>query len=95
MKLIEGCAEESEDLLEKFMDNPDALTEDDMIAAIRKATVEMRITPVLCGSAFKNKGVQLTSRCSCQILPSPIDVDSVTGINPKTENEEIAEMRCQ
>jgi elongation factor G len=89
MKLIEGCAEESEDLLEKFLENPDALTEDDMIAAIRKATVEMRITPVLCGSAFKNKGVQLLLDAVVRFLPSPIDVDSVTGINPKTENEEI------
>ncbi len=88
MKLIEGCAEESEDLLEKFMDNPDALTEDEMIASIRKATVEMRITPVLCGSAFKNKGVQLLLDAVVKFLPSPVDVDSVTGINPKTELEE-------
>jgi len=88
MKLIEGCAEESEDLLEKFMDNPDSLSEDEMIASIRKATVEMRITPVLCGSAFKNKGVQLLLDAVAKYLPSPVDVDSVTGINPKTEKEE-------
>ncbi len=89
MKLIEGCAEESEDLLEKFMENPDAISEDEMIAAIRKATVEMRITPVLCGSAFKNKGVQLLLDSVVRFLPSPIDIDAVTGINPKTEKEEI------
>lgn len=89
MKLIEGCAEESEDLLEKFMDNPDSLSEDEMIASIRKATVEMRITPVLCGSAFKNKGVQLLLDAVAKYLPSPVDVDSVTGLNPKTEKEEI------
>ncbi len=88
MKLIEGCAEESEDLLEKFMENPDAISEDEMIASIRKATVEMRITPVLCGSAFKNKGVQLLLDAVARFLPSPVDVDSVTGINPKTEKEE-------
>jgi elongation factor G len=89
MKLIEGCAEESEDLLEKFMDDPSAISEDEMIAAIRKATVEMRITPVLCGSAFKNKGVQMLLDAVVRFLPSPIDIDSVTGINPKTELEEI------
>ncbi len=88
MKLIEGCAEESEDLLEKFMENPDSISEDDMIAAIRKATVEMRITPVLCGSAFKNKGVQLLLDAVVRFLPSPSDVESITGINPKTEKEE-------
>ncbi|TVQ10725.1 MAG: elongation factor G [Bacteroidetes bacterium] len=89
MKLIEGCAEESEDLLEKFMENPDAISEEELIASIRKATVEMRITPVLCGSAFKNKGVQHLLDSVIRFLPSPIDVDSVTGINPKTEEEEI------
>jgi elongation factor G len=88
MKLLEGCAEESEALLEKFMENPDALTEDEMIAAIRKATVEMRITPVLCGSAFKNKGVQLLLDAVVKFLPSPVDVDAVYGLNPKTEKEE-------
>ncbi len=88
MKLIEGCAEESEDLLEKFMEDPDSISEEDMIAAIRKATVEMRITPVLCGSAFKNKGVQLLLDAVVRFLPSPSDVESITGINPKTEKEE-------
>ena len=88
MKLIEGCAEESEDLLEKYMEDPDSISEDDMIAAIRKATVEMRITPVLCGSAFKNKGVQLLLDAVVRFLPSPSDVESISGINPKTEKEE-------
>ncbi len=89
MKLIEGCAEESEDLLEKFMENPDAISEDEMIAAIRKATVEMRITPVLCGSAFKNKGVQMLLDSVVKFLPSPMDIEAVTGLNPKTEKEEL------
>ncbi len=88
MKLIEGCAEESEDLLEKFMEDPDSISEHDMIAAIRKATLEMRITPVLCGSAFKNKGVQLLLDSVIRFLPSPSDVESITGINPKSEKEE-------
>ncbi|MFN2395522.1 MAG: elongation factor G [Bacteroidales bacterium] len=88
MKLIEGCAEESEDLLEKFMEDPASISEEEMIAAIRKATLEMRITPVLCGSAFKNKGVQLLLDAVVRFLPSPSDVESITGINPKTEKEE-------
>lgn len=89
MKIIEGCAEESEALLEKFMDDPESISEDEMIAAIRKSTIEMKITPVLCGSAFKNKGVQLLLDAVAKFLPSPIDVDAVTGINPKTESEEL------
>jgi len=87
-KLIEGCAEESEDLLEKYMEDPASISEDEIVAAIRKATLEMRITPVLCGSAFKNKGVQMLLDAVIKFLPSPIDVDSINGINPKTEKEE-------
>jgi elongation factor G len=87
-KLIEAVAEDSDELLEKFMDDPDSITEEEMIAQIRKATVEMRISPVLCGSAFKNKGVQMLINGVVQYLPSPLDVDAVTGINPKTEKEE-------
>jgi elongation factor G len=86
--LIEGIAEESEDLLEKFLTDPDSLTESEMVAAIRKATLEMRITPVMCGSAFKNKGVQMLLNAIISYLPSPLDIDAVTGINPKTEKEE-------
>lgn len=89
MKLIEGCAEENEDLFEKFMDDPDSITEEEMLRAIRKATIEMRITPVLCGSAFKNKGVQLLLDAVMRFLPSPLDIEAVTGINPKTEKEEL------
>ncbi|GMT45981.1 MAG: elongation factor G [bacterium] len=89
MKLIEGVAEESDELLEKFLDNPDSITEHEMIEAIRKATLEMRITPVMCGSAFKNKGIQMLLNAIIEFLPSPLDIDSVKGINPKTEKEEI------
>ncbi len=89
MKIIEGCAEESEELLGKFMEDPDSISEDELIAAIRKATVEMRITPVLCGSAFKNKGVQMLLDAVIKYLPSPVEVDSISGINPKTEKEEL------
>ncbi len=89
MKLIEGVAEESDELLEKFMDDPDSITEQEMIDSIRRATLEMRITPVMCGSAFKNKGIQMLLNAIIQFLPSPLDVESVKGINPKNDKEEL------
>ena len=85
MKLIEGVAEESDELLEKFMDDPHSITEDEMINVIRKATLKMSITPVMCGSAFKNKGVQMLLNAIIEFLPSPLDVDAVLGINPKCD----------
>lgn len=89
MKLLEGCAEESEELLEKFMADPASISEEEMIGIIRKATLEMRISPVLCGSSFKNKGVQLLLDAVARFLPSPIDIKPVIGINPRTEKEEL------
>ncbi|MCE1200759.1 MAG: elongation factor G [Bacteroidia bacterium] len=89
LKLIENVAEESDELLEKFMDDPESITEEEMIAQIRKATVEMRISPVMCGASFKNKGVQLLLNGIAQYLPSPLDIEAVTGINPDTEREEV------
>jgi elongation factor G len=86
--LIEGVAEESESLLEKFLDDPNSLTEDEIIFAIRKATIELRITPVMCGASFKNKGVQMLLNAIVCFLPSPMDIDAVVGINPKTEKNE-------
>ncbi|MBN2615489.1 MAG: elongation factor G [Bacteroidales bacterium] len=88
MKLIEGVAEESDELLEKFMDDPHSITEQEMIDVIRKATLDMRITPVMCGSAFKNKGVQMLLNAVIEFLPSPLDIDAVKGMNPHTEKEE-------
>jgi elongation factor G len=86
--LVEGVAEEDEALMHKFFEDPKSITEAEIISAIRKATVEMRITPVLCGSAFKNKGVQSLLDAIIRYLPSPLDIDAVTGINPKTDQEE-------
>jgi elongation factor G len=88
MNLIEGCAEESEEMLEKFMENPDSISEDEMIRIIREATISLKITPVLCGSSFKNKGVQLLLDSVCRFLPAPSDIDAVKGINPRTGKEE-------
>jgi elongation factor G len=88
-QLIEGAAEERDELLDKFIKNPDSLTANEVIAEIRKATIEMRITPVLCGSSYKNKGVQCLLDAITAYLPSPLDIDAVTGKNPRTENIEI------
>ena len=90
-KLIEGVAEENDTLLTKFLNDHNSLTEDEMIAAIRKATIEMRITPVICGASFKNKGVQKLLDAVIRFLPSPMDVPAVIGINPKTDKEEVRE----
>ncbi len=89
MKLIEGVAEESDELLEKFFDDPHSITAKEMISVIRRSTLNMNITPVMCGSAFKNKGVQMLLNAIIEFLPSPLDVDSVYGINPKTNKEEV------
>ncbi len=93
-KLIEGVAEENDTLLTKFLNDHNSITEDEMIAAIRKATIEMRISPVICGASFKNKGVQKLLDAVIRFLPSPMDVDAVIGINPKTDLEEARDHRA-
>ena len=84
-KLVEAVAEYDEALMEKFFDDPDSITKEEMMAAIRKAAIDMTITPMMCGSAFKNKGVQALLDAVCTYLPSPLDIDAVEGINPKTD----------
>jgi len=86
-RLIEGAAEESEELLHKFLENPGSITADDIIAQVRKATIQNRITPVICGASFKNKGVQTLIDSIVRFLPSPYDMPAITGINPFTEKE--------
>ncbi|MCX6243762.1 MAG: elongation factor G [Bacteroidetes bacterium] len=88
-KLIEGTAEESDHLLEKYLLDPETISEDEIIAALRKATIEGRITPVICGASFKNKGVQLLIDAIVKYLPSPLDRPAIKGINPFTEKEEL------
>ena len=90
-KLIEGTAEESDHLLEKFMNDPASITESEIIASLRKATIDNRVTPVICGASFKNKGVQLLIDSIIKFLPSPYDMPPITGINPYTEKEETRE----
>jgi elongation factor G len=88
-KLIEGTAEESDILLGKFIHDPASINEDEIIAALRKATIENRVTPVLCGAAFKNKGIQPLIEAVIKFLPSPYEMPPVKGINPYTEKEEV------
>ena len=87
-KLIEAAAEFDEALMEKYFDNPDSITEDDIKAAIRKGTLAMECTPMLCGSSFKNKGVQTLLDYVCAFLPSPLDTPNIVGSNPNTDEEE-------
>ncbi len=87
--ILEGCAEESEELLDKFMQDPESISEEELIRNIRNATLDLRITPVLCGAAFKNKGIQLLMDAVARFLPSPEDVEAISGMHPKTEKTEI------
>jgi elongation factor G len=86
-KLVEAVAESDDALLEKYFEDPNSITQDQMKAAIRKSTVSMSIVPVLCGSAFKNKGVQKLLDSVMAYLPSPLDKGNVKGTNPDTEEE--------
>ena len=88
-KLIEAVAESDDKLMEKYFADPDSLTEAEIMNAIRKSAINMSITPILCGSAFKNKGVQTMLDAVMAYLPSPMDIESVTGIDPRTDAEVI------
>jgi len=90
-KLVESVAESDEELMEKFFEDPDSITTEEMHRAIRKATIDMSITPILCGSAFKNKGVQTVLDAVVSFLPSPLDVDAIHGINPNNGEEALRE----
>jgi len=87
-KLLEAVAEVDEALMEKYFEDPASITDEEIIAALRKGTLSFSIVPVLCGSAFKNRGVQPLLDAVCAYLPSPLDIGSVRGINPKTGEEE-------
>ncbi len=87
--LIEEVASYDDNLLEKFMEDEDSITEDEVHAALRAAVMDMAIIPMICGSAFKNKGVQFLLDAVCRYLPSPMDKEAIVGINPNTDAEEI------
>jgi elongation factor G len=86
-ELIEAVAEYDEELLEKFFEDPDSISPDEIHAALRAATQDMSIIPMVCGSSFKNKGVQFLLDAVCRYLPSPEDKDAIVGTNPDTETE--------
>ncbi len=87
-KLLEGAAEFDEALMEKYFDDPSTITEEEIIAAIRKGTLALQCVPMLCGSSFKNKGVQTMLDYACALLPSPMDIENIVGTNPDTGEEE-------
>jgi len=86
-KLLEAVAEFDETLMEKYFEDPTSITEDEILAALRAATISMKIVPMLCGSSFKNKGVQTMLDYVMAILPSPMDKEGVKGIHPDTGAE--------
>jgi elongation factor G len=86
-KLIEAVAEYNDDLLERFFDNPDSITKDEILETIRKATIDMSIVPVLCGASFKNKGIQRLLDAVVSFLPSPMDIGAIQGTEPDSDKE--------
>jgi len=86
-KLLEAVAEVDETLIEKFFENPESITEEEIIKALREATVSLKIVPMVCGSSFKNKGVQTLLNFVMELLPAPTDKNFITGIDPDTEEE--------
>jgi elongation factor G len=89
-KLIESVAEYDDALLERFFEDPDSITKEEIITVVRKATIDMAIVPMLCGSAFKNKGVQRLLDSVIAFLPSPLDTDSVVGTDPDDSEVKIS-----
>jgi len=87
-KMLESVAEYDDSLMEKFFEDPETITEEEVLNALRNATVQMAIVPMLCGSSFKNKGVQTLLDYVCAFLPSPLDTEAVIGTNPDTGAEE-------
>jgi elongation factor G len=86
-ELLEAVAEFDETLMEKFFEDENSLTEREILTALRAATISGKVVPMMCGSSFKNKGVQAMLDMVMEILPSPMDVEGITGINPKTDEE--------
>ena len=85
--LVEAVAEYDDTLMEKFFEDPNSISEDEIHEAIRKATIDLSIVPMMCGSSFKNKGVQTALDGVCRYLPSPVDIEAIKGTNPDTGEE--------
>ncbi|MEO1806518.1 MAG: elongation factor G, partial [Bacteroidota bacterium] len=86
--MMEAVAEYDESIMEKYFEDPDTITRDEVIAALRAATQDMSIIPMMCGSAFKNKGVQAVLDAVCYLLPSPLEMPAIEGTNPDTNEKE-------
>jgi len=86
-KLLEAVAEYDESLMEKFFDDPNSISEDEILAALRAAVIDLKIVPMMCGSSFKNKGVQAMLDMVMALLPSPLDRKGIKAVNPKTDEE--------
>ncbi|WP_367914631.1 elongation factor G [Leadbetterella sp. DM7] len=86
-KLLEAVAEYDESLMEKYFEDPNSISEDEILAALRAAVIDMKIVPMMCGSSFKNKGVQAMLDMVMALLPSPLDRKGIKGTNPKTDEE--------
>ena len=86
-KLLEAVADYDETLMEKFFNDPNSISEQEILTALRKATIDMKIVPMVCGSSFKNKGVQTMLDYVMELLPSPLDKDTIIGTDPDTEKE--------
>jgi len=86
-KLLEAVAEYDDTLMEKYFEDPESISPDEVRAAVRGAVMDMKFVPMMCGSAFKNKGVQAVLDAVCAYLPSPLDREEVVGMNPDTEEE--------
>ena len=87
-KLVEAAAEQDEKVMEKYFEDPDSVTTEEIIAAIRKGTLSLNVVPMTCGSSFKNKGVQTLLDYVCMFLPSPLDTPAIEGVNPETGETE-------
>ena len=83
--LLEAIAEFDDTLMEKYFEDPNSISEDEILKALREATISMKIVPMLCGSSFKNKGVQTMLNYVMELLPSPMDVEAIDGVNPNTD----------
>lgn len=87
--MLEALADVDDGIMEKMLEDPSTVTEDEILAALRKGTLNLTVNPVICGSSFKNKGVQPLLDAICAFLPSPIDQDTITGTDPMDESVEI------
>ena len=87
-KMLEKCADFDDVIMEKYFEDPTTITEAEIRAAIRKGTLSMQLFPVICGSSFKNKGVQTMLDAVCAYLPSPLDIEAIRGTDPRYEGEE-------